>query len=557
MTPARASAWTSSVSPRIAAEAADGVDSAPPPDANAGSRAPIPPNRASEGKLWWGTLAGLTLLSLWPIWAARFPAMLDYPQHLLLAAILNDLRDPASDFSRYFQYDIEITYLTFYAFVWMATWVVPIEIAGKLFLTAYILVIAFLADSVRRQAPEPRYPWGALVLFPFAFNQHYYLGFTNYMLSIPLLLFALLDHANFAHAPADARRVLRHLTWIALLFVTHPLTFMAYCALAGFQSLFCFRRPRVMMRSLSFPVAAGVAMIGYLVATGSLASGSTLTVSTWQWKDLSWTLVYFSYMFTGMSWYEGVDAAACATWAALGLVIVGAWRRHGWARAPELAREASLLGLALAAVLLFPHEGEHGAYGFLNVRFSAIFYFLLAVIVSHVRVVGRWRYALIALVAFSLIQSGARQLRVSDEIADIERIVDQMPRGARVLPLHFQHSASEIGLPILLHVNDYYHILSSSGVNPYIIPARHLPVAYKEGLRLPSPGVTSPFFYNWPEYGFAYDYIILNGATTGVPRMDDPNFALVAQSGIWRLYRSLEPPRPSGEAPVDRSPSSR
>ena len=107
-----------------------------------------------------------------------------------------------------------------------------------------------------------------------------------------------------------------------------------------------------------------------------------------------------------------------------------------------------------------------------------------------------------------------------------------------VLPLYFKMGLGEIELPLLSHGADYCHLQSGGGVNPYIVPAGHLPVRFKEGLDLPAPLLTKPYSFQWRRHGPGYDYFIVSGAPLGEFRQVQDELELVARSGPWRLYRN-------------------
>src|ERR1700704_4826669 len=119
-------------------------------------------------------------MTLWPIWSARFPPMQDYPGQLFYSDVLHLHNDQASDFDRYYEFRFHPIYATFYAATLAFAKFVPIELAGKLSLSLYPVLIAVAVLRLGRRVGTGSGAWGALLLFPFAFNQQYFYGNINY-----------------------------------------------------------------------------------------------------------------------------------------------------------------------------------------------------------------------------------------------------------------------------------------------------------------------------------------------------------------------------------------
>src|SRR5690242_7735064 len=94
-----------------------------------------------------------------PLWASRHLPLVDLPQHLHLISVLHRLEDPTTLFPQVFALRGKLTpYLGYYYSVSLLAWVLPLQLANKLFLSAYVvgmpLSMAFLLGSLKR----PRWP---------------------------------------------------------------------------------------------------------------------------------------------------------------------------------------------------------------------------------------------------------------------------------------------------------------------------------------------------------------------------------------------------------------
>ena len=126
---------------------------------------------ATQALVWRVTVGAFLCLALWPLWSARFPPMQDYPQHLAQAQMLAARNDPAFEYHRYFDFHLRPVYATFYLVTLFLSRFVPIEIAGKLTLSLYPVLVTVLVARLGRRSQPDTVSWGALLLFPMAFNQ--------------------------------------------------------------------------------------------------------------------------------------------------------------------------------------------------------------------------------------------------------------------------------------------------------------------------------------------------------------------------------------------------
>ncbi len=162
----------------------------------------------------------------------RFLPLQDYPEHLFYADVLARLSDPATAYSRYYEADLRVgPYSAFYWLVLALAKVMSVEAAGKAVMSLYFvgagLSVAGLDRLMSRRPGRPSPPWASLLVFPLLFNQEWYLGFTNYLLSLPPLLWILAEAGEVARrdrppAGSPLRQTLAYL----LLSLTHPFTLL-------------------------------------------------------------------------------------------------------------------------------------------------------------------------------------------------------------------------------------------------------------------------------------------------------------------------------------------
>jgi hypothetical protein len=494
--------------------------------------------KKSRDIAWLVALEALLCLALWPIWSERFPPMQDYPQHLLQAQMLRVHNRPAFDYNQNFEFHLRPYYAAFTLATLLFSTVAPIEIAGKLALSLYPVLIALLVYRLGKRFGGRGAPWGALLFFPMAFNQQYFLGNTNYLLSLPLLILALLDFEDLLAGPLRAWPVLRQFLWQAALLMAHPFTLMAYAGLA-LVAAFAARNKKEGFKSKVLVMAAGAFLLLAASWIESVA-GSAPKVPAGgeiQWFPVQATLEFFALMFNGMQWSRGAQPVPLALWAgvfaiALG-TVVARWKEEG----ALLPRRIILLVPAIAAYFVLPSCA--GTFTFINLRVAAIIYFLLALVAADVEFRGGWRYALAALLALTMADSIVRQQRISAEVSEVVPVVRRIPPNSRILPLVFDASSAELEPAFFdahLHDYDYYHLLVGGGFNPYFFPAPVLPVHYRKGAERPAPGEYNPEGFSWKEHSADYQYFLARGAPESFKSYIVSRCDRVAASGPWVLF---------------------
>lgn len=488
-----------------------------------------------DKRVWLVAVVIFTLVALYPIWSVRFLPLQDYPEHLLQTHMLSHQNDPAFDYREHFDFNLRLApYVTFYAITLLLSAAMPIEVAGKVAVSLYILAVALLVIRLERRLKANFAPWGLLLFFPFAFNQQYFQGNINYFYSLPLLVFALLDHEDISKRPVSIWLSCRHLLWQLSLFLTHPFTVVIYILLAGVGAVLSWRKRIEFVRGLIPPIIAGVIFL--LWFTVENAGGSAGRI--W-WKPFGSTLAWYGYIFTGMRWFDGVDKFSVLLWIGIGALGVHSL----FAGRKELGRfpVRYVVFFILTTIAVFVLPFGKGPYSFISVRVAVVSYFFLAMLVGHMRFKGAWRSVFIVLVAAALIHSVIKQGRISAEIQEIAPIVAKIPPNSRILPLVFDNNTPELenSFDMHLHDHDYYHLLVGGGLSPYIIKNPLFPVNYKTGMNLPAPGEYSPHLFEWESHASDYQYFLIRTAPDASISYWPKKIKLIGCSGKWLLFKRV------------------
>jgi len=515
------------------------------PAAGVGRATPSTDHPAARGGtvLFYASLLVLTAVSLWPIWATRFLPMQDYPQHLFLAQVMATYDDPSFNWKEFYRVDLGIRpYVSWYVAMKLLSGIFNIETAGKILFSLYILLISVLALVARRLAPKGCLPWGALLLYPFAFNQMYFLGFPNYIISLPLIFLALLDLDSLA-AGVSFGKLLRHGLYLALLFLTHPYSLLVYIALTATSALLLWEKRTQLLRTL-LPAAAVslVFAVWYLAQHGPSATPTSVPWSVY-WLPPHLSLAHYLLQFTGMRLDHGADWLAVGLWGVVAILFDVAWKRSD--REGLIPRRfVAWYVVTLAGIFVLPFW--MGYYSYFNLRLAPVSYFTLALLLCSVRIPLRYSVVLMACVLTLLFQSIRLQKTLALEAETILPIVSAAHKNSLILPLVFQSNSSAIDAhyfnEIHLHEADYYQLLVGGGANPTLFPNAMMPVQYRPGLLLPYPKKVTDF--SWQEHGAYYDYVLVRGAPPEVYLKLAQYCDLVAKSGPWGLFKNKMARRP-------------
>jgi len=271
-----------------------------------------------------------------------------------------------------------------------------------------------------------------------------------------------------------------------------------------------------------------------LIGGAVFARGTADTV----WKPWGETLGYYCYIFTGMRWHDGVDSCTVVFWLVIAAVAVISICSQN--RGDDLFSDVLLTPclIVTAAVVLLPFAW-HG-YTYVNFRLSVASYFFLAALAGCIQFRGIRAALLVLCIAVLLLQSAAKQNRLSKELEEALPIVERIPPNARILPLVFDRISPELD-PVYfdpyIHVHDYYHLLVGGGIDPYIWAAGIQPLRLRPGVHLPNPGEITPGMFSWEQHADGYEYFLVRGApllfTLYVSGQTDP----IAKSGAWLLLK--------------------
>ncbi|NTX13263.1 hypothetical protein FJV41_35665 [Myxococcus llanfairpwllgwyngyllgogerychwyrndrobwllllantysiliogogogochensis] len=481
-------------------------------------------------------IAALVLGAL-PLWVSRHLPMVDLPQHLYLISVLHRLDDPSTLYPQLFEARHALTpYLGYYYLVSALNWLLPLDLANRVFLTAYVVGLPLSLGFLLRSLGRPT--WPALLALPFAYGDSFGWGFINYCAALPL---TLLCCGFFVRALED---VPRRRGWTAALAVCLVTVLLFHVQAFGFlalglpwlllttavpedataRGLAQRLRPRV---PALLGVVPGVALfLGWVVLRFGeppdiqpgapwKAWGPTFSPQNLGWKSFAQNRaelfdVLANTLRDGSDRWAmyAVGAVALAGWVAA-LVRPGPTGTQG-----PVAR-ARLLGLgvlALALYFLLPFDIRGYVY-YLNTRYAHLAAALLVATapatIPEWRLPLKWAAAACTLVLAFTLGRGFRAF--SREATEWEGLVAATAQRPRVMGLIYDPGSRVVRFPVFIHSAAVLARERGGVPNFTFASTPHSPLRYRDEVPPTFPSEWRPQDVDLDTQGAWYDTFVVRG----------------------------------------------
>lgn len=504
------------------------------------------------------------LLGVAPLWVASALPMVDLPQHLHLISVLHRLDDPTTLYPEFFAARNTLTpYLGYYYLVSALNWLLPLEVANRLFLSAYVaglsLSLAFLLRALGRPT------WPSLLALPFAYGDSFAWGFVNYCASLPL---AFLCCGLFVRTLTDGPRRRPWSVGLAvclvavLLFHVQAFFFLALglpwllltTPVPEDRSARGFRARLTPRLAALVGVLPGVLLfLGWVAlrlgepaevapgqpwkAWGPLLSPENLAYKSFEQNQAEFLQVLANLFHDGSDrWPLYAVAGVAAVGWVLGLALGGP-RPEG-----PMAR-FRLLGLGVIALALFfllPFDIRGYIY-YLNTRYAHL---AAALLVASVPVTrpnpGRsllWASAACALLLCVVLGRGFRAF--SREAAEWNGLVAATAPKPRVMGLIFDFGSTVVRFPVFLHSAAVLARARGGVTNFSFALTPHSPLRYVGTVPPTFPSEWRPQDFDSASMGGFYDHFLVRGvhpARVFGARLET-ELAVVAHAGNSWLVR--------------------
>lgn len=495
--------------------------------------------------LYVGIFVALWICALVPLWAPRFLPLLDLPDHLDAIAIWHRYRDASWGYSKYYELNlIPVPYWGYFLPVHLLSYLMPIEIANKLYLSAYALGLPLSTVMLAQQMGRSK--WLALFSFPLVFNMNFSYGFVTFCAGIVVLGFALVALDRFLEAPTRRRAVGLALLALAL-YTTHVLPWMFF-GVASLVLACCHGwRPRRIAAALALELPSLLfGIYGFRAARGVTAVQAGTLGYEAKGEELLGALQQVPLRLlagwpTNAPYWIVIGLSLC--WLAL-LLTARTDERDTEARKSGFPHRLELVALLAAAAYLFlpMHLFKPVDLWMIGGRFLTLVA-LYGALLPHGGVVGRRRLLILPVILISVyypLALSKKWLEFDRRAASFRRLMRRVQRGSSTLTLVMgdatDASVDPNAVPyIQFHAYAQY---LGGGFDPWALNTG-FPYIQKPNAVLPAPRWKHPESFSFDQQGSQYDYILTKGEWTDHALFgpDDSGRApLLAADGEWRLY---------------------
>lgn len=285
--------------------------------------------------------AGLFLAAAVPLWLCDILPLFDYPNHLARMYLLAHLAGSPALREFYTLAWHPLPNLAMDALVPPFLQLVPLELAGRLFVMLIFFLMTGSAACLHRVLFGRWSAWSCLA-FLLLYNRILLWGFLNYLFGAGLALFALAGWIGLRRHPLIVR-LTAGLIFALVLFFAHLMAFGVYGLLVFGYELGCWRRERWRVGAASAQLAiAGLPFLpglALLLLSPVGEGGAVSFAAPWRKLDL---------LFSIFDLYDRPFDVACFAIAVLGLALALARR---WVRlAPAIVVPLALLAAVYIAM---------------------------------------------------------------------------------------------------------------------------------------------------------------------------------------------------------------
>ena len=518
----------------------------------------------SFGPFYRPTWAFLVLVAIFvaPIWMTPLPPGMDTPNHLAIVETLSR-QDAEPEWHSHFEdrRALGSPYGTYYALgLSFMPWLSAAE-AHRVIMSAYAILLplsfAYLVYSFR-----PRDHWSPLFGFLLIYSDSYFVGFTNYLLALPLLLFSVALSVRLVRKPAGGYVIALALAGASvLLFLTHPISLGLLPILGGILGLPRMASPHRLVWVLVAWLPGGFLLLRWMLSQSSPSTGRIT------YLPLDFNLEYL--MRTPAIIISGWPLVLEMVLA--GVLIGVAWRPWGarfrgvsqlklWA-SPPLISMLGVLGFLLF-YLLMPFQV--GATIWLNLRIAVLAWVLIFLVLGDAMVRNLLgKAALVGLCVLQLTTVVDAHRAFGEELNSLFEVMEGLEPEARVLPLALT-GESEVPTPFykgdprarfaarfsyFLHFGSCYH-LEKAGLSPWMTfhaSLPHVPLGIRSPFIQSNFRISDPFFpeqilTRLPDLAPHFDYILLRNKQSGISEGMRQTYPLIRDVGTYEAYSTRRLP---------------
>lgn len=489
-------------------------------------------------------LLAAALVTVAPLWCAKYLPFTDLPEHVAAIATLRHWADPAwATGETYVLAAGKSQYLAYHALgALLAFPLGSAELANRVLMTIAGLALPYSVRALLRASRGDERL--AILACPLFWSRPLVIGFLPYVFGVPILLFTLARVMERRRTEATLREDAKLAGLALLVFYLHLSAFAVLVLVAGALELvpragFRWRAVPRRLVWLAPPLVAALAWALFAEPEGGPALlGNEAAVFYAPKRALgalfaAWTHdVWVSHVDE----YAGVAFWILVLW--LGMQRKTAEPEGSWAVVARLVPFASVLLLFL--VLPF----KVGAGAMLNVRLSVLLA-LFVLLVPRPDEGRRAPFFLGAALSLVVAVNAIVEIRGTQrELGDLDRVLANVRPGARVLGLHFERASSYTHSAAWVHALAYHRSRRGGVASVSFAEMRHWPIQYRPEARPPKKKAMfwdfEPCLFRNSVDGLYYDYVVSRGDT--FPFSNDPPgpaWRRVADVDRWHVFEKI------------------
>jgi len=492
-----------------------------------------------------------TAIFLIPVWLFRFLPLVDYPQHLAIAHIFHNYGNEGNLFQDYYRINFfPVAYMFHTIFLHIMSFVFPMEIAGKLYLSLYIILLPISVLSCIKAYNGEK--WFCFFAFLFIYNFPFLMGFMAYFMAVPfffLNLAALTHYAKKKGAHTRAQGIL-----LAGLFflsaLTHPILYYPAILFSIITLIFVHKKNIKGYKTFLWILPSLIFMIYYFINRWGLlgislfkdAGGIShlMEIITHRLKN------YGLHLLWPLHAYNKIIG-----WFFLSVSVVFL---YGFAKKRKVLTPLSpllfiWLILSLLTYLTIPDAFSHLSY--IGTRFAILAPILLILALSAIKLKPTEK-TLLALCLTILL--GVTVTKIIPGFYDFNHrsqplpgMINILPKNKKVIGLYYPQGLGPGAFHpwAYMHLGCYYTIWKDS-IPVYVFADDHIINIIEKRQHITKWG-DHPFYKTWhphkmiiPEGWQNYDYFLACGNVPDKHRdfFKDHHIDLLREEGIWSLYKA-------------------
>lgn len=487
----------------------------------------------------------LTVIALIPVWNQRMLPQLDTPNHLALVRGWHNYHDPTWHISDYYTLRVRpVPYFLFYLVINLLLYVCQIEVANKIFLSAYLILFPLSMLALARALK--RSPWLALSGFILAFNQNWIYGFSSYLMGTCFMFFSLAALLRWLDGGRPRTLIVLGVSTI-LAYFGHVMPWFCFglCAIA---LLFLYVRQwrRGLWAALAMLPSVGFAVAAYIEEAHShsyFKNGEGLGALGGTWHDFPTLVKEFPHRILEL--FPGNADRNILIALTLTVLALAVWQ--GLHRSDETPPQRDRIKVMLVVLgltyCMLPYQITRPmSWWYVSPRLPSMMAPLLAL--WPVASLGGWRRLVMAPVIISAVILPLTLARLyrdfSRRNAPFLRLVGETPKGSNVLVVvrgMMRGPGSEelsgdpaTSAPVYWHFSSWPMALHG-GYDPYVFD-QGIPIQPKVKLKAPPWANTDSFdLRQAPDF----DYYIVRSPSDDMER--EPSIKVVERSSDWVLFK--------------------